>query len=845
MMSRLNHMNIVNPGKIIKTQSIAMAVMAISAFAADISVTVSPNPIFTGEHGKYEIISTIGKPEIISFPNINGIQWLKNSSSSGIQIVNFDRKDTLSYQFVAGKPGVFTLPSVPIRVGNKVIKTNAVQLTVKKREFSDQGKKLTLDELIFLRVFYDDQPLQPKQLYLGQELNLKIKLYVDQRLKIYIDKFNQNNSFTSGQNYFPNIKIENAIYSKFTYEQESSEIRNSLRFRVFTYHASISGVELGKIKGVIEHTVPILDPNQQNSRRNSHDPFGDFFSFSRRNKFSTHTTRSAVNDIEIKQIPNDDAAEGSYLGLIGNWQVDLKPDKKELSVGEDVTLKLSIKGQGNIKTLIQPELELPGFRIYPPEITRITSQVSRVEIKWVIIPLNKESQIPLLQFNTFDSKSGKFTNYSFQPVLKINSSELPMQSGPVIEDYGADDSTQKSNTRKLHRSTDVLYIKKDLTTFVKIPLLDNIAPILGVLILGGPITYLLILWVALRREKLQDSSIYRRRRQALKNRSDVMKKIRKASPDELPTVVREHLLPFLTAVLNIPPGATIPELLPHLDDPELAEILQSAEMGEYMPGNSTGIDAKKLLSKLKNLTVVMLCFFIVSKGFCNTESNAAASAYDQGNIAEAESIYLSQLKNGYGNASLLYNLGNCAYRKGDYGNAIAYYESARRLAPRDSDIIENLNFVRDQLNLPSIYQHDNPLDIIHSFQDKLRPDEWGLAAGLIWFAFWIILGVFRWKQIPVHVITAVIVIGFLVTIFSYFEQSKGTYKPNQGVVIFANSPLYRLPGQNTNEAAKQVLKAGDYISIVEQRSEWSRIRIDEAEGWVKNSAIKKIWQFRK
>ncbi len=822
---------------------------SVSIFGADININITPNPIFAGEQGKYEIISTIGKPEMISFPNVAGMQWMKNSASSGIQIVNFDRKDTLSYPFVVAKPGVFTIPPTQIRVGNRIVKTNAVQLTVKKREFSDKGKKITLNEMIFLKVFYGEGTRQPEQLYLGQELNLKIKLYVDQRLQIYTDKFNQNNSFTNANNYFPNVKIENAIFrnyskqnkhnNKFRYEQETSEIKNGLRFRVFTYYASISGVELGILKGVVEHTVPIIDPNQQ-GRRNARDPFGDFFSFSRRNKIFTHTARSVIDDIQIKSIPGNASEEGFYLGLIGSWQVDLKMDKEEISVGEDVTLKLSIKGQGNIETLTQPELELPGFRIYPPEITRNSSRVSQGEIKWVIIPLNTESELPKLQFNTFDSKTEQFIMYSFQPKLKIKSSVLPTESGPIIEDYGSENDNQKSNTRELHRSTNVLYIKKDLSRVVKMPLLANVAPILWFIIFGGPAIYLIILCGAIRREKLQGSSSYRRRCQALKNKGALINKIKKASESELPVVVREELLPYLTAVLNVPLGATIAEILQHSDDPELAEMLTSVEMGEYMPGNSTAIDAKKLLNKLKNLAVVSLCFLITTVGHCSNQNDDAALAYDRGDIQEAELIYLDQLKKGYGNAALLYNLGNCAFRKGDYGKALVYYEKARRLAPRDSDIIENLNFVRDQLNLSPIYKNENPFDVIHSFLDKLRPDEWLLAAGLIWFAFWFTLGILRWKQMPPRIIPVILLIGFLAALYSYFAQIRGTYRSNQGIITFANTPLYRTPGQSAHETAKQVLKAGDYISIVEQRSEWSRIRIDKAEGWVKNSVFQKI-----
>ena len=52
--------------------------------------------------------------------------------------------------------------------------------------------------------------------------------------------------------------------------------------------------------------------------------------------------------------------------------------------------------------------------------------------------------------------------------------------------------------------------------------------------------------------------------------------------------------------------------------------------------------------------------------------------------------------------------------------------------------------------------------------------------------------------------------------------------------------MYRLPQQGA-DSAKMVLDAGVYVEIVEPRTEWTRIRIDQAEGWVKNTAIDVIW----
>ena len=49
-----------------------------------------------------------------------------------------------------------------------------------------------------------------------------------------------------------------------------------------------------------------------------------------------------------------------------------------------------------------------------------------------------------------------------------------------------------------------------------------------------------------------------------------------------------------------------------------------------------------------------------------------------------------------------------------------------RLAPRDSDIPENLNLVLRKLALPEKYLITSPADVPPYLRDSLRPDEWML-----------------------------------------------------------------------------------------------------------------------
>src|SRR2546426_6371118 len=86
-----------------------------------------------------------------------------------------------------------------------------------------------------------------------------------------------------------------------------------------------------------------------------------------------------------------------------------------------------------------------------------------------------------------------------------------------------------------------------------------------------------------------------------------------------------------------------------------------------------------------------------------TDFKAANALYDAGKFAEAAAAYERVEPK---TASVYFNLGNAFFRQDKVGLAVLNYERARRLAPRDPDILANLKFAEqrlgvDELNTPS------------------------------------------------------------------------------------------------------------------------------------------------
>jgi len=64
------------------------------------------------------------------------------------------------------------------------------------------------------------------------------------------------------------------------------------------------------------------------------------------------------------------------------------------------------------------------------------------------------------------------------------------------------------------------------------------------------------------------------------------------------------------------------------------------------------------------------------------------SSYQEGDFAAAEKYYRQVLQSGFENGSLYFNLGNACFKQKKLGEAIYYWEKARRKMPRDPEVRE-------------------------------------------------------------------------------------------------------------------------------------------------------------
>ncbi|MFZ0827753.1 MAG: SH3 domain-containing protein [Verrucomicrobiia bacterium] len=133
------------------------------------------------------------------------------------------------------------------------------------------------------------------------------------------------------------------------------------------------------------------------------------------------------------------------------------------------------------------------------------------------------------------------------------------------------------------------------------------------------------------------------------------------------------------------------------------------------------------------LAAMAICTFagVAAAADLPADFNAANKLYAEGKFADAAGAYEKMIQTGAVSPALYFNCGNAAFKSGNLGRAIAAYRRAAQLAPRDAEVRANLDFVRNQVQGPTLRENRWA-----DWLGTLTLNEWtGLAAVALWLMF--------------------------------------------------------------------------------------------------------------
>ncbi len=239
--------------------------------------------------------------------------------------------------------------------------------------------------------------------------------------------------------------------------------------------------------------------------------------------------------------------------------------------------------------------------------------------------------------------------------------------------------------------------------------------------------------------------------------------------------------------------------------------------------------------------------------------------YEQGNFTGAIEQYATLADAGVADKDLFYNLANAYYKQDDFGRAVLFYERARRLAPRDRDVRDNLALVRTQLRDKQFVRDKNRLVRAAVWlHDNLNAREMALLGSVCYLVLCLLGIVFVFRDSAAvsrayrrlsyispgrlaglgktqDLLVALIIVSllFLSTSFSAYRKTSQENGRRVAVVVEPEAAVHSGPMEETTLQFK--IHEGTLVRIRDARNAWVRINLPGGlSGWVSASAIERV-----
>jgi tetratricopeptide (TPR) repeat protein len=220
----------------------------------------------------------------------------------------------------------------------------------------------------------------------------------------------------------------------------------------------------------------------------------------------------------------------------------------------------------------------------------------------------------------------------------------------------------------------------------------------------------------------------------------------------------------------------------------------------------------------------------------------ANDLYAREEYQQARDLYQKIADQGWENPALYYNLGNCHFKLGELGRAIANYRRAWKLAPRDSEINFNLaharRFLRDEIpQQPAGWGERLQLYLA----GRLPLSKWSAATAVLYFltagAVMVAVVIKPWRRAALSVfkyLVPVFVLSLLATgaVYHYHNQERGVFIAPEIPVRY---------GPQEQDLVAFTLHAGTEVRLLRRREDWSQVLLAEDKtGWVPSSSLEII-----
>lgn len=242
---------------------------------------------------------------------------------------------------------------------------------------------------------------------------------------------------------------------------------------------------------------------------------------------------------------------------------------------------------------------------------------------------------------------------------------------------------------------------------------------------------------------------------------------------------------------------------------------------------------------MKKILSILILLFISE----SIQAKSAEEFYYEMQYDSAIQSYLQVIEKDQYSAIAFYNLGNCYLRKGDTINALYYYYRSYHFNPNDPSCEYNIDLLEQKLGLENHFLDTGISGWYKKTTLRFGINTWTFLSILL---INLIFGIFifyhlKKKRIRTS-IRLLLLGGIFIGLLLYIVAAEHYYSSlNSGKVMTTSTQIELRSEPSTNSTSLSNFKAGTIFSIIDENSEWIRVRTnDNIEGWVIKKEIKKI-----
>ena len=405
-------------------------------------------------------------------PALNDFQARYLGPSTRMSIVNGKVSSSIThmYSILPSKAGTFTIGPFTFEHNGDKYTSNALTLDVASAGRQEPQDSAGAQEPVAAqnlndKIFLVMKPGKSKD-YVNETIPLTVQLFV--------------NSLGVRDIQFPQFDHEGVSIGTFEQPKQYQEEVNGIAYDVIEFKTAIFGLQPGQFSLGPADLHCNLIVKKQSTRRN--DPFSDDFfgsdvfdNFFGRFEAYPYEVKSGNAPFTVLPVPQE-GKPADFSGAMGDFTFISTASPREVKAGDPVTLKITVRGQGNLATVDLSHINWGSdFKAYDAQVSIKDGEKN---FEQVLIPLSaRVKEIPQVNFTFFNTTSGKYESAVLGPFpLTVSGPEheeaikmvgAKITTAPLVkeESLGRDIVYIKDLPGHLQRSGEYLYRNKIFLLF--------------------------------------------------------------------------------------------------------------------------------------------------------------------------------------------------------------------------------------------------------------------------------------------------------------------------------------------------------------------------------------------